>query len=164
MIPRKQQQQIKFLFRQRHRRPGFCDLHRALVDDHIANLNPVFAFPHPSQHRLHPGQQLHNFKWLDQVVVCPGPQPLNPVCNGALGCEKDHRGSRGFDLLQQAVAVHAREHNIQKNEVVGILQNEVCRRQTVIDLLAGIAIACEIPINEVGDGPFILHNQDSYHP
>ena len=127
-------------------------------------MKSVFGFSRSSQHRLHPGQQLYDFEGLDQIVVSPGPESLDPVGHGALGCEKDHRRPGGLDLLQQAVAVDAREHNIQENEIVGVFRNEICCCQPVISLLAGVTVASEIPVNEVGNGPFVLYNQNPYHP
>ncbi len=65
-----------------------------------------------------PGHHFLGIKRLHDVVVGPQLQPQNLVKDLALGGKHDHRGG-GFraDLPAHLVAVHARKHQVQQDQV-----------------------------------------------
>ncbi len=71
-----------------------------------------------AQYRLDPGHQLLGIKGLDNVVVGAQLQAQYLVKDLALGGEHDDgRGGFGPDLPADLIAVDARKHQIQQNQI-----------------------------------------------
>ena len=84
------------------RRRGFRRLHRLI----------------PSEHGLNPGHQLLGIKGLDDVVVRAQLKAENLIKDFALGGQHDDRRvGLGADLSADLIAVDARQHQIQQNQL-----------------------------------------------
>ena len=122
------QEQVELLGRERDFPP--VDVHPALggfdpklapLDDPIllvARLGPHRL--HPAEQRFHPGDQLPHAERLGQVIVRAHLEPEDAVEFSGFGREHQdgHVARQRADLLANAEAVKARQHQIQDDEVV----------------------------------------------
>ena len=117
----------------------------------------------PAQDRLHPRQQLRDLKGLDDIVVRPQLQALDPVLEGVpRGGENDGDMQRG-KILHQLEAVAAGEHHIQKNQVIPGFLHRVGGVQAVVHPIAVVARRGQGHVQQVGYGFFVLDDQNFNH-
>ena len=163
LVLEEQHQQVVFLPGQGDGHPGLGDQHGLGVHRHVPQGIDGAALARPAEHRLHPGDQLHDLKGLHQIVVRPGPQALHPVLHAALGGDEDHRGAGGLDLPQQLIAVDAGQHDVQQHQVIAVLHDEIRSRVAVIGPGALIAAGAQVPVDQIRNGPLVLYDQYLCH-
>ena len=121
------------------------------------------ALARPAQYRLHPGQQLLNFKGLDQIIVRAPAQTLHPVPHRRLRRDENDRHPQRFQVVQQLQPVQPRQHDVQQRQIkLPILQQVRCC-QPVVRHRAGIARPAQAHFNEPRNGPLVLHDQHLCH-
>ena len=155
----KKQHQIKLLAGQRHRTAVFCHPSCFHIDRHISKRDHLIRLIVSAQNRFHSGRQLRHVKRLDQIIVGSQFQSLDPVLHFMLRRDKDHRHLKGPDIFHHIISVRARQHDIQKHQVKGILLHRVNGGQTVLHCHAGISCRRQIHLDQVADRLFIIHYQ-----
>ena len=163
LVLQEEHQQVVFLPGQGDRHPGLGDQHGFGIHRHVPQGIDGASLPRPAEHGLHPGDQLHDLKGLDQVVIRPGAKPLHPILHAALGGDENHRGAGGLDLPQQVVAVDAGQHDVQQHQVIAVLHDQIRRRVPVVSAGTLVAAGAEIPVDQICNGPFVLDNQNFGH-
>ena len=164
LILQKEQQQVILLGRQGHgllppaHHPG--DGVHPNVRGQLQNTSGLAA---AAQHRLHPGQQLHELKGLGDVVLRSQPQAPDPVLERSLGSEKDHRHVQRPAVVQQLIAVYPRQHDVQQGQVKGLLLQTVRRRGSVPGPDAVVPRPLQSSADQLGDGGLVLGDQDLVH-
>ena len=123
----KQEQKVKFLHGKGNCLPVSRYLSGCRINQDIKNLKTVFRLVIPSEHRLHSRQQLHNFKRLCQIIVCPHFQPLYLILCCSKGGQKDNRNHQFSCILHQLISVNSRQHHIQQNQIYTFPLHQVSR-------------------------------------
>ena len=159
----KQTQNIKLLGGQVHRTAAFgydaaVQIHRDVLQHHLAAALVVAA-----QHHLHPGLKFGHIKGLDDVVLRPQAQALYPVPHLGAGGEKNHRRVILADVFHQFKAAGVGQHHIQQDQIEPPPFDPI--RSFIAVAGNGAAITClgEAHADEVGNGGFVLHDQNVIH-
>ena len=157
------EQQVVLLFGQGNLRAVPAHLHGAGVNLQTAHPEHRLVLPPAAQHHVHPGQQLHNFKGLDDIVLSPGPEAPHPVVHRVFRRDEDDRHLHGADVLHQLKAVDLGEHHVQQDEVIAAPLQQIGGLRPVKGAGTGVALLGQAEAKQIGDGLLVLHNQDSYH-
>ncbi len=162
-IPGKEKEQVVL-------RLGQVDLLRTPPDPHGGGVDLQSAgFQHhialliPPQHHVNPGQQLHGVKGLDNIVLRPQTEALHPIRHRPFGGEKDHRNLQRPDVFHQFEAVHLRQHHIQQDQIVHLPLQQVGRLRSVKGAGAVESLLGQAHTDQVGNGLFVLYNQNANH-
>ena len=130
---------------------------RQIADlEHFAGLVGVLAHP-----RTDAGDELTRFERLGDVVVRAGFQAQHHVDGVGLGREHDDRHG-GFlaDLLADIHAAHAREHEVQQNQVRLVFTERGDRLEAVDDGLCFKPFSLQHDGQHLGDRGVIVHDED----
>ena len=119
----------------------------------VEDEKPISNLIRMSEHHVDPGQQLDGVEGLDDVILRPQPQTLHPVVHGALGGEEDHRDLHGAYVLHQLKPVHLRKHHVQKDQVVGVLLQQIRRRRAIMDNVQDMKAYLEENLREKENAP-----------
>ena len=133
------------------------------VHHHVVHRDAVLRLVVAAQNGLHPGQELRDLKGLDDVVVGPQAQALDPVLHRAAGGDEDDGDLQGGQVLHQLEAVHPREHHVQEDQVVPLGLHRVGGVGAVVQAVAGVARRSEAHVQQVRDGLFVLYDQNFNH-
>ena len=91
---------------------------RVVVDHQVAHRDGDPTGPAPAQHGVHPGHQLGHGERLDQIVVRPGAEPVQPVGRGVPGGQHQHGRGAGSAAPPPAARTRpARQHHVQDHQV-----------------------------------------------
>ena len=154
-------QQGELLGRQVDPLPGQQDLVGVPADDEIADgvlrLRPVG----PPQHRLDPGQKLRHLEGLHDVVVRAEAEAPDLVRGGAPGREED--GGHAPHLLHDGKPLHVRQHHIEEHEIEPLLPRRVDGVSAREGGHALVAHHLQVHLQQVVDGPLVLHDQYLRH-
>ncbi|MNF92432.1 hypothetical protein D3C84_750770 [compost metagenome] len=106
-------------------------------------------------------RQLRQGEGFDQVIVGTGLEALQPVVELVARSQHDHRGVAPGIFAQafaQGVAVDARQHDVEHDQVVMLGGRQVQARQAVLCTIHGIAFEPQI-IGQIGQDIAVVFNQ-----
>ena len=114
-----------------------------------------------AQHGLDPGYQLLGVEGLDHVVIGAQLQSQDLIKNFALGGKHDDRHlGGGPQLTAHLVAVDARKHQIQQDQVRLKFREDLQGFLAVIDNIGFVAFFHQIERNQLCDVLIIIYNQN----
>jgi hypothetical protein len=161
-------QQVELAHGQRHRPAGDRDLAGGRVDLDVTGAKRrrrtmAVAGQGPAQHAADAGDQLAGAERLDHVVVGAQLQADDPVRLVALGGQHDDRGrGLGADLAAHLQAVHARQHQIQHDQVRNAGAEGRQRGRAVGGRLDAVALPFQVVLDDLADGRLVVDDQDPF--
>ena len=114
-----------------------------------------------AQHRAHPQGQFPRAERLGHVVVRAGleaDQAVGLVAQG--GQHHDRDRPAGAQPAAHLQAVHAGQHQVEDDQVGRLLGDPAQRLVPVVHALDRMAVADEVPADDVGDGGIVVHDED----
>ena len=70
-----------------------------------------------AKHDFYSGQQFHNFKWLDNIILCAHFQTADTVIHRIDSGEKNNRNPQRSDIIHQFKSVGTGQHDIQQDQI-----------------------------------------------
>ena len=116
----------------------------------------------PAEHHIDTGQQLDGLKGLDDIVLRPQPQALDPIGDSGPGGDEDDGNFQGADVFHQLKAVNLGNHDVQQDEIEGSLFQKIGGGVPVIGADAVIPLLGQAEADHIGDGLFVLDDEDAY--
>src|SRR6266545_514367 len=143
----------------------------ALLEINLHLSEAVLGHSLPEPRRMPPqayadaGHQLAQGERLCDVVVSPDLEAEDPVDFLPLGGEHD---DRRFDPLAAQLpadvqAAHARQHDVQEDQVRVLLDGEVDRGVAAAGFEDAVSLLLEVDLESLGDVLFVFYDQDLLH-
>ncbi|MNP33107.1 hypothetical protein D3C76_1263250 [compost metagenome] len=142
--------------------PFAADFQGVEVIHQVADLQgtPAAALG-PAQHRFDARGQFRQGKRLEQVIVGAGAKALQAIIQLVTGGEHDDRGvTTGIfaQALAQGVAVDARQHDVEHDQVIVFGRRQVQAGQTILGTVHRIALQAKV-VGQVGKDIAVVFNQ-----
>jgi hypothetical protein len=119
----------------------------------------------PPCQRFQAHAQLHQRKWFDQIVIGANIEAGDLVGEQVLGGQHQNgrvQGQLATQTPAQFQSIHAGQHQVQHDHIVGIAARLVQALQPIAGMRDGIAATGKVVADVLGDVVMIFNKQDTH--